>query len=77
MYKGHTAIIDDCPYTGGKCYYNGSGLNAEPDGDILLSALFWEGATVLLFLSLLSSFSDDESLVFPSIRSCNACPLQP
>lgn len=30
MYESQTPIKNDCKYTGGPCYYDGSGLNAEP-----------------------------------------------
>jgi hypothetical protein len=30
MWEGQDALTDNCLYTGGKCYYDGSTLNAEP-----------------------------------------------
>lgn len=29
MYEGQSKASDDCPYTDGECYYDGSGLQAE------------------------------------------------
>lgn len=37
MYEGQSVIEDHCSYIGGPCYYDGSGLNAEPVFDTLLS----------------------------------------
>lgn len=36
MYDSQTPISDDCLYTKGKCYYDGSGLNSEVFHNILL-----------------------------------------
>lgn len=36
MYDGQQAMADDCPVIGGKCYYDGSGLNAYPVFQLLL-----------------------------------------
>lgn len=37
-YEGQTVINQECPYLGGKpCYYDGSGLNAIPLMEILIS----------------------------------------
>lgn len=38
-YEGHEPMTENCPFIGGPCYYDGSGLNAEP----LLVALIYEG----------------------------------
>lgn len=40
MYEGHKSTSDNCPYIGGKCYYNGSSLQA---GD-MLNILIAEGS---------------------------------
>ena len=37
MYKGQSAMSNDCDVLGGKCYYDGSGLNAERPFGILVS----------------------------------------
>lgn len=37
MYKDHSPIGDDCDITGGKCYYDGSGLVADGVRQILIS----------------------------------------
>lgn len=39
QYDGHTLMDKNCPHTGGKCYYDGSALRAEP----VLEALLKEG----------------------------------
>jgi hypothetical protein len=36
MWDGQEPISDDCDILGGKCYYDGSGLNAEPVYELLL-----------------------------------------
>jgi len=35
-YPKQTVSFDDCRLTGGKCYYDGSGLNAKPVYEVLL-----------------------------------------
>lgn len=35
-YEGQTIMDENCKYTGGKCYYDGSGLNAIPFVDVLI-----------------------------------------
>ena len=36
MYDGHTPMWNDCPIIGGKCFYDGSTLNAYPVFDLLV-----------------------------------------
>ena len=36
MYEGHDPMTDECPYIGGQCYYDGSGLNAWRPFEALL-----------------------------------------
>lgn len=35
-YEGHDTITEDCSIIGGPCYYDSSGLNAEPVLDLLI-----------------------------------------
>ncbi len=37
QYEEHPVIDNDCPYTGGPCYYNGSGLRARGVFDLLVT----------------------------------------
>lgn len=37
MYEGHTAMPRECEYTGGECYYDGSGLRAYGWYDTLVA----------------------------------------
>ncbi len=45
QYEGQESIDDDCEFTGGKCYYDGSGLNAKKGFELLVekgSDAVWE-----------------------------------
>jgi len=37
IYEDQEPLTDDCKWTGGVCYYDGSGLNAEPVFELLLT----------------------------------------
>ena len=37
IYEGQSPLSDDCEILGGKCYYDGSGLNAEEPFNILVT----------------------------------------
>lgn len=36
LYEGQTLLTEDCPIIDGPCYYDGSGLNAEPVFEVFL-----------------------------------------
>lgn len=44
-YEGHTPLTDNCPIIEGQCFYDGSGLNAQPVMDRLIAeghSAVWE-----------------------------------